>query len=243
MNNCNTAYEFEDVFTASENYASRFSGSVGKWLLDVQYKTILECLSGRLNTNKPVLDLAGAHGQLLDLATVLGKRLLIVASHLQAFRSLRSRIDKEQSQKVVSNLLQLPYADNSFEIVSSIRFISHIENWQGFIAEMCRVSDKYVIIDYPPLASSNIFYSLLFPLKKKMEGNTRTFTIFKHNEIDDVFKAHGFTKIQRKGQFFWPMVLHRKIKSVALSKFLELIPAKLGLTKILGNPVIAIYSR
>lgn len=243
MNSGFEKYQFEDVFTASDDYASRFSGDAGKWLLSVQEQTILELIANKLSSKAEILDIGGAHGQLIPVARILQKNLQILASHDDAFKFLAGRENNPDFGQTVSDIFSLPFEKNSFELVTSVRLISHCEPWQKLVQEMCRVSSRYVLIDYPPLISSNILNSIFFPLKKKLEGNTRTFTIFKHSELDAEFSKNGFQLIERRGQFFWPMVIHRKIKSVKSSQFLELIPAMLGITRIFGNPAIAVYKR
>ncbi len=236
-------YKFEDVFTASDGYASRFAGETGEWLLSVQEKTILSLLKDKIQAGSEMLDVGGAHGQLIPVARALNLRLKIAASHQDAVSFLSKRTNQAIHADVTEDLFNLPYRDNSYKLVSSVRLISHIDPWQKHLEEICRVSSEYVLIDYPPLVSSNLLNTLLFPLKKKMEGNTRTFTIFKHSEIDAEFKRNGYQLVARKGQFFWPMVVHRKIKSVRLSNILEFPASFLGLQKIFGNPVIALYQK
>lgn len=241
-------YKFEDVFTSSDNYASRFAGPVGSWLMSVQDEAIIEVLYPEVKEGTKMLDLGGAHGQLIEIASRLNLELVIAASHVDAFKNLtqrmqRSGITEPEYEGVTSDLLDLPYKKRSFTIVTCVRLLSHCEDWPALIAEMCRVSSDLIIVDYPPLASSNIFYKLLFPIKKMLEGNTRTFTIFSHQQVQQVFSENGFELQQRVGQFFWPMVLHRKLKSVAISKLLENIARWLGLVKFFGNPTIAVFRR
>lgn len=239
-------YKFEDVFSSSQEYANRFSGDIGRWLLATQENVLLELLESRRKFAGMLLDIGGGHGQLASVAKSLGKELLPSVSHIDAINNLnkrRSELQQEPQVGVVSDLFALPYKDKSFEIVSCVRLLSHCEDWPRLLAEICRVSADFVIIDYPPTVSSNILYRLLFPLKKMLEGNTRSFNTFSHKEIDLVFSKNGYVLGSRIGQFFWPMVLHRKIKSVRISKTLEGIAEALGLIRYFGNPTIAIYHR
>ena len=241
-------YQFEDVFTSSQGYANRFSGNIGQWLLSVQSEAIIRALSKRANKGDNLLDFGGGHGQLIEVASALELNPMILASHIDAFANLQQRLSIEvaNSQKYsgfVAALLSIPCKDKAVSVVTCVRLLSHCDDWQHLISEMCRVSSDLVIVDYPPLASSNILYKLLFPIKKILEGNTRTFKIFTHKEIEIEFLANGFSLDQRIGQFFWPMVLHRKLKSVGISKFLEKIAATFGLIYLFGNPSIAVFKR
>jgi SAM-dependent methyltransferase len=245
LNRAEAKYQFEDVFTSSAEYASRFSGAVGDWLLAIQEQTILQLVDSLLLTDRPVFDLGGAHGQFAPIAKKLGKKIIIGASHIDAFRQLRERNLSAAAEQggIVGSVLNWPLASSSFELVSCLRLLSHIDDWQGLIKEMCRVSDSFVLVEYPTFYSANLLNSILFPLKKKLEGNTRTFTCFKHSQIDAAFRVNGYELAQRKSQFVWPMVLHRKLKSVIISKLLERSAKLFCLDRLIGNPSLALYKK
>jgi hypothetical protein len=98
-------------------------------------------------------------------------------------------------------------------------------------------------VDYPTTESVNRIAPALFGAKKKLEGNTRTFTLFTHREVAAAFAAGGFAPAGRAGQFFLPMVLHRALRCRPCSAALEAACRGLGLTGRWGSPVIARFSR
>jgi hypothetical protein len=100
-----------------------------------------------------------------------------------------------------------------------------------------------VIVDYPTSEGLNAIAPALFGAKKKLEGNTREWRLFRHSEIDDEFAKHGFILKTREKQFFLPMVLHRALRCRGLSAALETVCRWLGLTRRWGSPVIAEYRR
>jgi hypothetical protein len=118
--------------------------------------------------------------------------------------------------------------------------LPHCAHWQTLVKEMCRVARKSVIVDYPVESKLS---SLLFGVKKKLEGNTRTWLSFRHAIVRSEFERNGFMFKRRRGQFFLPMVLHRALKSRATSEFLEGICHKLGLTRRWGSPVLVEMER
>jgi hypothetical protein len=95
-----------------------------------------------------------------------------------------------------------------------------------------------VIVDYPSKQSINCISSPFFRLKKRLEGNTRPFTLFSESELMEVFKLYGFVYAERYAEFFLPMVLHRVLKSIYFSSFTEKICRLLGLTRVFGSPVV-----
>lgn len=229
--------ESADIETASEDYAARFSGDVGRWMLSVQEEITYAFLGG--DSRASILDVGGGHGQLARPLCERGFPVTVTGSA----ESCAGRIaDLRKSGKCVFDLadaLNLPYESNSFEHVLCFRFLTHCENWQGVAAELCRVAKASVIVDYPTSQSFNVLAPRLFSAKKKVEKNTRQWRPFRHGEIEREFRKHGFEFARRQGQFFWPMVLHRMLGCPMCSRILEWVPGQVGLTGFFGSPVIA----
>jgi hypothetical protein len=79
----------------------------------------------------------------------------------------------------------------------------------------------------------------LFAAKKKVEMNTRPYRLFRHREVRDEFERGGFRLRRKAGEFFLPMVLHRMLKTPAVSAALEGACWGVGLTRFWGSPVVA----
>ena len=137
-----------------------------------------------------------------------------------------------------ADLLRLPFPDGAFDTVVSVRMLTHCRRWEEFIAELCRVARRAVIVDYPTSESANRIAPALFGAKKKLEGNTRLWRLFRHREVEEAFAAAGFAIAGRRPQFFLPMVVHRILRLLLASKALEGAAAALGLTRRWGSPVI-----
>jgi len=225
-----------DIETSSDDYAKRFSGKVGEYFLSVQGKITLDLLKPWHKAK--VLDVGGGHAQLAVPLVNNGFDVTIVGSD----ESCRTRLDKFLQPKsfeyLTCNLLNLPFDDNSFDIVISFRLLTHEDNWKLQISELCRVAKHSVIIDYPDIRSFNIFYDILFNIKKKFEGNTRTYRNFSRKEVIEEFDKNNFIKPVFKPEFFLPMVIHKAIKNVTILKAIEKLFSILGFTKLFGSPVI-----
>ena len=78
----------------------------------------------------------------------------------------------------------------------------------------------------------------MFGLKKSLEGNTRPYALFTHDEIRDAFAAHRYAPARVRPQFLLPMVFHRVLKLRAVSSGLERLLAATGLTARFGSPVL-----
>jgi 2-polyprenyl-3-methyl-5-hydroxy-6-metoxy-1,4-benzoquinol methylase len=233
--------ETADIETSSEDYASRFAGAIGAWLLQVQENATLQMLSPYPGAT--ILDVGGGHGQLTDALIKNGYRVTVLGSAEVCKARIQPFLDQGLCEFQVGNVLALPYADQSFDVVISYRFLAHVTQWQQFLAELNRVAKQAVIVDYPTVRSINYIAPLLFKLKKGVERNTRPFICYQESEIVNYLKSLNLCASERYAQFFWPMVLHRMIKNPGLSAGLEGVVRPFGLTALLGSPVILKLSR
>lgn len=230
-----------DIETSSAGYAARFAGPAGRWMLDVQARHVLALL-------KPlgpgtVLEVGGGHGQLTGPLIQAGYGVTVQGSDDTCRRGIEAWLAADKCRFTKAPLLHLPFPDQSFDFVISVRLIMHSTAWPGLIGEMCRVARQAVVVDYPQAGGLNRLAPLLFGAKKKLEKNTRTWRNFTHEEVADVFTQRGFRAATRIGQFFFPMVLHRALQFRALSALLEGAARTIGLHHWCGSPVLARFDR
>lgn len=228
--------ETPDVETSSAAYASRFAGPAGRYLLAVQAAAVGRAIEGL--TPGTALDVGGGHGQLVGPLQQRGWQVTVHGTHPDCERNLRQLHGHTSCPYINGSLFVLPVADRSSDLVIAVRLISHVEQWQALVAEMCRVAGKSVVIDYPSTSGLNALTPLLFGLKKSLEGNTRTYTSFSEAELRAEFARHGFHFARRVKQFFLPMVVHRIGRGMAPLRWAESLFRVLGLTALAGSPVI-----
>lgn len=229
--------ETADIETSSEDYAGRFCGAAGQWMLRLQERIVAGWLRDEQKTS--VLDVGGGHGQLAGPLADCGFDVTVLGSADEC----KSRLDLTRIKFLKGNIIDMPFPDRSFGTVVSIRLLPHCGEWQKLIGEMCRVADRKVIVDYPTGQSVNCLSGMMFGMKKKVEGNTRPYRLFERSEISAEFSNNGFSLHSRKPEFFLPMVLHRMINCPAFSMMLEFPFRILGLTGLLGSPILECYRR
>ena len=228
--------ETADIHTSSDEYATRFSGPAGEWMLAVQEQMTLRLM--RPFPDASVLDVGGGHGQLAVPLCRAGWRVTVLGSDESCRHRIQSIVDSGACRFRVGDVVRLPFPDNSFDVALSFRLLTHCERWPELVRELCRVARQAVIVDYPTGQSLNAIAPALFGAKKKFEKNTRTWALFRHRQVIDEFAKNGFVPAETKKQFFLPMVLHRMLKSRAASAALEALCRALGLTRLWGSPVI-----
>lgn len=226
--------ETADIETASEDYARRFAGRTGAWMLDVQ-GDIVRAMVGPPTGRRRLLDVGGGHGQVAGIFQAMGWNVTVHGSDAVCADRLPESL---RLGFVAADTLNLPFADRSFEQVVCLRLLTHCRSWERLVAELGRVALDAVTVDFPVAGGLNRWAPALFDWKKKLEGNTRHWRQFARNEVEPVFAAQGFSLRQQQAQFFWPMVLHRRLKLPAVSRTLENMARGLGLTERFGSPVI-----
>lgn len=228
--------ETPDVETSSAAYARRFAGAAGQYLLDAQASAIARSIADL--APGMALDVGGGHGQVLAPLRHLGWRVTVHGSEPVCGKNLRELHRETDVEFVSSDIFALPFPDRSFNLVTAVRLISHVENWPRLLAEMCRIASCAVVIDYPSKFALNGLTPLMFGLKKSIEGNTRTYLSFTKRELAGAFEQNGFAVSREDKQLFLPMVLHRMSHGVAPVRAVERLCSAVGLTALAGSPVI-----
>lgn len=230
------ADEAPDIFSSSAEYARRFAGPVGDWFLKVQTEGVLRLLG----TDKEIsiLDVGGGHGQIARPLSQHGFKITVLGSSAECAFQIGDLVKNARCRFVQGSIVDPPLPEKSFDVVTSVRIVSHLERWQDYLASLCRIARRAVIIDYPLARPVPFFSGLFFKLKRGVEKNTRTYRSFADREIVREFNKNDFILAQRYAQFFWPMVMHRVVGQPRLSAALERAAKISGVTGLVGSPVI-----
>jgi SAM-dependent methyltransferase len=226
--------ETPDIETASEAYARRFAGAAGRYLLGEQEAAVRALLADFKGGT--VLDVGGGHAQLTALLRSVAGDVLVFGSDARGLE--RVRRDFPDCATATGDLLALPFARESFDLVVAVRLLPHVRDWVRLTSELCRVARSTIVVDYPRTTGFNALTPLLFPLKARFEGNTRHYRNFRDAEIDEVLRACGFEPRERRAQFLLPMVAHRRANGFVALRGVERGAKWLGLTQAFGSPVV-----
>lgn len=201
--------EMPDLEISSDDYARRFHGAVGRYLLSIQEEAVARALQGLRPGD--ALDVGGAHGQLLDMLRALGWQVTVHGTSPECETNLRHR--HFGSPFVRGPLYPLPAADRSFDLVLAVRLLPHVTRWPRLIAEMCRVSRRTVLFDYPRKS-------------------------FSRQELSAELHSHGFGIERQVKQLLLPIGVHRVGRAALPLRAAEQLCRFSGLTALAGSPVI-----
>jgi ubiquinone/menaquinone biosynthesis C-methylase UbiE len=144
MNLAKNTPDCADVETSSMNYAQRFAGPTGKWLIGVQC-SILKDLLNDFNGTESVLDVGGGHGQVVNCLLNSRYKVTVLGSTEKCTVQIESHLKNQTCLFSLGHPENIPYPDKSFDVVTCFRYLSHTEEWQKVISELCRVA-KYAVI-------------------------------------------------------------------------------------------------
>lgn len=225
-----------DVETSSADYLARFSGRAGRYFLDCQAEVLWRLLEG-VSPGK-ALDVGGCHAQLAPLLSARGWDVTVHGTSPVCETNLRTLHGVRDCSFLLGPLRPLPCSRQEYELVIAIRLLTHVDDWQGLVGELCRASSRDLIIDFPVATGANGLSPLLFPAKKLYERNTRSYRNFSVEELADCLRQHGFITVASSGQFILPMVLHRMTGAAAPLRLIEWAARRSGLTRRYGSPVL-----
>ena len=225
-----------DLISSTDEYARRFDGPVGEYFLQVQRETVGRMLP---ESAEHVLDVGGGHGQLVGAMVDRGIDVTVFATNDCCRPRLDRLVGAENYQLRTGDLLDLPLDDKKFDVVLAFRLLSHLDRWEQFLGEICRIAKQAVIFDYPDFRSVNRFSNHMFAIKQGIEKNTaRRFRCFHNRQLVAALHSQSFQVSSIYRQFLFPMALHRGMGIALISRMIEAIARVTGLTSVFGSPVI-----
>ena len=136
------------------------------------------------------------------------------------------------------------FADRSFDVAVSLRVLMHSPRWREALSELCRVSSRRVIFDYPSSRSAARLQSV--SRRDLPRGSARgpsrigcSRTATSPPRSPPAASASG--SVHR--QFVLPIALHKAIGSRKLTTTVEAVLERAGLLRLFGSPVTVVAER
>lgn len=234
---------YADPETARTFDARRFGGPIGDLIASTQAR-VLANLIGTIR-NRVILDVGTGTGRAALLLARGGANVTAVDASSEMLAVARRRATEEGApvRFLAGDAHALEFPDRSFDVGVSLRMIMHAPHWQQCIAELCRVAERLVIVDYPSAHSFAAFESAARSLAHAAGVRTEPYRVFTDRTIAAAFASHGFRIRSVHRQFVLPIAFHKAIGSrrftIAIEKFLD----RAGLLGFFGSPITLVAER
>ena len=119
----------------------------------------------------------------------------------------------------------------------------HAADWERCLAELCRVSARLVIIDYPSARSVAVVQAIWRRLLHRFGARTEPYRVLGDRTVARVLKNAGFRVDSAHRQFVLPIAVHKAIGSRRFSERTRALSEQLGLLRVFGSPVTIVAHR
>ncbi len=190
--------------------ALRFSGPIGRLLLDVQERLLVEALEP--GPARRVVDVGTGTGRAaIGLATAgaIGDWPGRVARDAPRGASGARRPRARQCSSAWLTRMHLPLADRSVDGAVCLRVLMHAIDWRQCVAELCRVARWRVVVDFPALGSVAALESGVRRVRQRLGQPVEAYRVLAERDVRAAFAAHGFRVVIVRRQFVLPINLHK----------------------------------
>jgi SAM-dependent methyltransferase len=221
----------------------RFSGPIGELIAGTQAR-VLANMIGRIH-ERDILDVGTGTGRAALLFARGGAYVTAVDASEEMLAIARQRA-AEQRVKVrfqVGDVHALRFPDRGFDVVVCLRVLMHTPDWRQSVAELCRVAERLVIIDYPSAHSVAALEAAGRRLAHAVGIRTEAYRVLTQRAVADAFDRSGFRIRSVHRQFVLPIAFHKAIGSRRFTLKSEHLLDRAGLLKPFGSPVTLVAER
>jgi ubiquinone/menaquinone biosynthesis C-methylase UbiE len=236
----------------------RFGGPIGDLVATTEARVLLE-YAGQVR-GRAVLDVGTGTGRAALILAREGATVTAIDASDAMLEIARQHAEAEGLSVRFStgDAHALEFPDRSFEIAVSLRVLMHTPDWRRSVAELCRVADRLVIVDYPSSHSVAIVQSLArratYTVKRVLRSGgspespasrelAEPYRVFADHTIARAFEDNGFRIRTVHRHFVLPIALHKTIGHARFTTWSEGLLARAGLLDRLGSPVSIVAER
>jgi SAM-dependent methyltransferase len=238
------SYEvYADPAMAERFDALRFSGPIGRLIADTQERQIAAFLAPV--ERRRILDVGTGTGR---AAIALAKRGAVVTGVDASAEMLEvaGRRAREAGADVTfrrGDAHRLDFPDRSFDAVVCLRVLMHTPDWRASLGELCRVSSRHVVFDYPSLWSAAALQAGTRRLAHTVNRSVEAYRVFSPRAVSRALETQGFRPAGDHRQFVLPIALHKLVNSEAWTRRVEGVMDRAGLMRLFGSPVTIVAER
>ncbi len=223
--------------------ALRFSGAIGRLLLETQEAILREALEP--GPGKSIADVGTGTGRAaLALARTGAEVIGIDASNeMLAVAARRARDEGLDLRFERGDAHALPLADRSVDAAVCLRVLMHTPDWRRCLGELCRVSRARLVFDFPAALSAAAVQAGARRVAHAAGIKTEPYRVMRAAAVRSELARHGWRVRREHRQFVLPIAVHKKIGSLGFTRGVEGALASAGLLRAFGSPVTIVAER
>jgi SAM-dependent methyltransferase len=223
--------------------AMRFSGPIGTLLAESQERVITSFL-GPID-GRSIVDVGTGTGRAAIGLARRGARVTGVDASPEMLRVARDRAAAERLDVTfdVGDAHRLVYSDRAFDCAVSLRVLMHTPDWRQCLAELCRVADDRVVVDYPAALSAAALQAGWRRVQAALGRPVEAYRVLRGSDVRRTLERAGFRVERCHRQFVLPVALHKAVGSRGLTVGVERALAAVGLLRLFGSPVTVVAVR
>ena len=228
---------YADAETAKQFDDSHFGGPIGQLIVEMQERVLFDFLGDVHNAS--VLDVGTGTGRAALAIAKRGAHVTGVDASAEMLKVAQKHAeDASLNIKILrGDAHALDFADQSCDVVVSLRMLMHTPDWRRCIGEMCRVARQRVIFDYPPLISFAAFQTAARKAAQLAGRRVEAYHVIRTSAVRSVLHLNGFEIIKSHRQFVLPIAIHKLIGLPRITTNSERALAAIGLLRLMGSPV------
>jgi SAM-dependent methyltransferase len=234
---------YADETTARTFDERRFGGPIGALVAEEQARVLLELVGG--TKDQAILDVGTGTGRAAVLMARGGAHVTAMDASEEMLTIARRRAaDEHLSIRFLrGDAHQLEFHDRAFDVVTSLRVLMHAPDWRQCVAELCRVADKLVVIDYPSATSFALLEAAARRVTYAFGAKTEPYRVLSGGAVARALQRGGFQIRSVDRQFFLPIAFHKAIGSTRFTTESRKLSGRLGLLRLFGSPVTLVAER
>lgn len=237
MNQIRNHYSYKiyaDPQVARTFDSDRFGGSIGEFIKWNQEQVVFHELHSVEGWK--IADVGAGTGRLTIPLIEKGANVTACDASAQMLEVLQQKTQNPHLEIRVVDAQELPFADRYFDCSLCFRMLLHVVDWKKAFSELCRISNDWVIIDFPPKHGFLLFAPVWHALRKLFSSKVQSYRTFEADEVFSELKSHGFEVVSIDPGFFLPLAVYRTFRSKRLMNAAEKLFSRIGLTRRFGSP-------
>jgi SAM-dependent methyltransferase len=234
---------YADPATANHFDVSRFGGPIGKLIAEAQERVLMDFL-GEVK-GLTVLDVGTGTGRAALAIAARGAKVTGMDASTEMLRVARMHADDAGLGVTFlpGDAHSLNFSDQSFDASVSLRVLMHTPDWRRCLGELCRVTRRWIVFDYPSLTSAAALQVFTRRIARLAGRNVEAYHVMGTNAVRSVLVNHGFQIIRIHRQFVLPIAFHKLVGSPAFTQTVEKTLKLAGLLSLVGSPVTVLAER